>query len=884
VIKVFQSPSALGIQDANFGILRVAVELHRGLAPFVEWVATPEEADVLLCHADTMHAYRCRPDQSRVVINHGLYPTGEHHDPAWLTMNKTVIENLRLADAVIVPSVWVHQLLQQNMAMPPYVSIATWGIHPDQWADASPNPLGYVLWNKNRPDAVCTPEWIEQLAIRHPNIQFVSTFGPSLPNLRIIGAQTHAQMQGWIKGASVYLATTKETGDIGSREALASGIPVLGFAQGALLDFLEHGVNGYLAKPRSIESLSEGLLYCLRHRTTLGANAKQLAQSYTWDQAIQCVWSTIQISYNEKRRYGSFHHPYITVVIPCHNYAQYVGEAIKSVLPYIDGKLAELIVVDDASTDNSQAVIHDTITAHFGGAPDNRLVHVLHNDVNQGVAQTRNRGLARGGGKYALCLDADDLLAPNALTELLFALENHPECSIAYSGQFAFVDAQLKTDWLTAPFDYERQADGTWNQIPTCCLFNREVAIMMGGYRTDMQPAEDADLWTRLITYTGKLPIKAMSRPSFYYRTHANSLSQTLRRNPYAERGKPIWTGNHRPFIAPVPPSQLSNPVYATDAPLVKIETAYDYDYRKTMADIWRTEDSLDNQTDRRWSLQRHIAAPLLLRIETGDTIPPDFIERALQQGQWPSDTGQVKEVVTMACCGQIDRQQTIQEGDLILAKWTYNNHDNPIPSPTNQRDMGGRLIYYRGNIGGNPIYVHRKDLESQKNKDYKLWEVIPEHETLIAVPVIPPAPEPPTLLVVDELPSASEIMGDPVPVLDSFATDTDLYVMPMVEVPDEKEAFTLEALTIIELIKQGLFTIEQFEKNMVNDNALEEALQNAMKNKGITPIAHSGFTFSALKAMAKKLFYEQPPVVQEITVAAVPKTKRASRKRKANE
>lgn len=747
MIKVYQSPSASGIQDANYGILRVVAELHRGLRDLVQWVDSPQEADVLLCHADTLHAYPCRPDQGRVVINHGLYPTGEHTDPSWEFMNRSVIENLRLADAVIVPSQWVANLIGRNSLHVPRV--ATWGIHPEQWADAVPNPSGYVLWNKNRPDKVCSPEWIEQLAVRYPMVQFVSTFGSPMPNLRIIGAQSHAEMQGWIKGASVYLATTKETGDIGSREALAAGVPVLGFAQGALMEFLQHGVNGYLAKPRSIESLAEGLTYCLRYRDTLSANAKQLAQSYTWDSAIQTVWDVIQEVYHEKREvYGKIA-PYVTVIIPCHNYAAYVGEAIQSVLPSIDGKLAELIVVDDASTDNSMQVIRQAVGNH-------PHVKIESNWTNLGVAQTRNKGLWVGDGKYALCLDADDVLAEGALIELLLTLEAHPECSIAYSGQFAFTDPALKTDWLTAPFDYERQADGTWNQIPTCCLFRRHDACILGGYRTDMQPAEDADLWTRLITFTGKLPIKAMSRPSFYYRMHPNSLSQTLKRNPYAERGRPLWAGANRPFIAPVPPNKQSNPVYATDAPLVKIE--YIRAHRDGFYQFHITHDSLLSQTDRRWS---EGDAPLLLRIQEGDVLPPDFIERALQQGHWPADTGQIKEVVIMACCGRVEHQHTIQDGDLILAKWTYNNNDNPIPSPTNQRDMGGRLIYYRGNIGGEPIYVHKADLECQKNKDYHFWEAVPEYQDLYAVPAIPPALVPPVLLVVDEPTLTTASMGD---------------------------------------------------------------------------------------------------------------------------
>ncbi|KKK77394.1 hypothetical protein LCGC14_2854040, partial [marine sediment metagenome] len=102
---------------------------------------------------------------------------------------------------------------------------------------------GYVLWNKNRHMDVCSPKAVRELALLRPNILFVSTFAPkdSPQNLKTIGLQPHDKMKTVIQRSMVYLSTTKETFGIGTLEAMAAGIPVLGFAYGGNLDLVEHG-------------------------------------------------------------------------------------------------------------------------------------------------------------------------------------------------------------------------------------------------------------------------------------------------------------------------------------------------------------------------------------------------------------------------------------------------------------------------------------------------------------------------------------------------------------------------------------------------------------------------------------------------------------------
>ncbi len=91
------------------------------------------------------------------------------------------------------------------------------------------------------------------------------------------------------------------------------------------------------------------------------------------------------------------HLPKISVIIPCYNYARYVGQAIDSVLaqgyPALD-----LVVVNDGSTDDSLAVIR----RHAPGA-------TIIDQANQGQVAARNAGFAASTGDVVIFLDADDL-------------------------------------------------------------------------------------------------------------------------------------------------------------------------------------------------------------------------------------------------------------------------------------------------------------------------------------------------------------------------------------------------------------------------------------------------------------------------------------------
>src|ERR1700733_13155370 len=107
----------------------------------------------------------------------------------------------------------------------------------------------------------------------------------------------------------------------------------------------------------------------------------------------------------------------------------YIGQAIRSVLAQTHRDL-RVVVVDDGSTDATAAIV--TAIA------DPRLTVVWQ--CNAGVAAARNRGMGAAGGDALLFLDADDWLAPTALTTCSAALDAAPD-AVAAVGGYARVDA-----------------------------------------------------------------------------------------------------------------------------------------------------------------------------------------------------------------------------------------------------------------------------------------------------------------------------------------------------------------------------------------------------------------------------------------------------------
>ena len=186
----------------------------------------------------------------------------------------------------------------------------------------------------------------------------------------------------------------------------------------------------------------------------------------------------------------------ISVVIPLYNKEAEVERALTSV---VEQSLAvgEIIVVNDGSTDNSEAVVQEFIKRH----PDTNIRVI--NQENSGVSAARNRGISKAMGEYVALLDADDWWLSNYIAEVCRLMEYFPDCD-AYSTAFNVVNgvshsraAVPTTEGYISPADEALM--GRYPIIPSTATLRRSTVLNCGGFPEGMRIGEDQWLWVRMI-------------------------------------------------------------------------------------------------------------------------------------------------------------------------------------------------------------------------------------------------------------------------------------------------------------------------------------------------------------------------------------------------
>jgi O-antigen biosynthesis protein len=176
----------------------------------------------------------------------------------------------------------------------------------------------------------------------------------------------------------------------------------------------------------------------------------------------------------------------VTVVIPCFNYGRYLGEAVASVLAQ-EGGAPAVVVVDDGSTDAETLRVLDEL-------PEG--VELLR-QANAGVCRARNAGLARVETPYALVLDADDRLAPAALSVLTPPLDADPGLGFAYGTIRFFGDWDGEMRFA----DYDPFVLLYRHTIGPSALARIEVFRDTGGYDPSFTALEDWELWLNALEH-----------------------------------------------------------------------------------------------------------------------------------------------------------------------------------------------------------------------------------------------------------------------------------------------------------------------------------------------------------------------------------------------
>ncbi|MCY0937033.1 glycosyltransferase [Streptomyces sp. H34-S4] len=219
----------------------------------------------------------------------------------------------------------------------------------------------------------------------------------------------------------------------------------------------------------------------------------------------------------------------VSVVIPCYKYGHFLADCVQSVLDEQKGVDVRVLIIDDASPDDSAEV------ARALAAADPRIEVRVH-ERNQGHIATYNEGLLEwADGDYVALLSADDRLVPGALVRAAALLDAHPEAGFAYGRPLRFQhggplpEARTRSTgsvvypgrwWLERRF---REGTG--------CITSPEVVVRtslqrkVGGYDPELPHAGDIEMWMRLAAHADVGYVRGADQA--FYRVHGNNMSTT---------------------------------------------------------------------------------------------------------------------------------------------------------------------------------------------------------------------------------------------------------------------------------------------------------------------------------------------------------------------
>jgi len=203
--------------------------------------------------------------------------------------------------------------------------------------------------------------------------------------------------------------------------------------------------------------------------------------------------------------------PRVSMIMPVHNGARWLADAIDSILGQ-DFRDFELILVDDASRDASPHVM-------AAAAARDARVRIVSLKDNVGLPAALNHGFAEARGAFHSWTSDDNLLRPAMLGRLVAVLDADPEADIVHA-DFTLIDEAGAELGRSRVGPIERLLYG--NNVGACFLYRARVTEALGGYDTGLFGVEDYDFWLRAAQ---RFRFAELHEDLYLYRKHGGSLT-----------------------------------------------------------------------------------------------------------------------------------------------------------------------------------------------------------------------------------------------------------------------------------------------------------------------------------------------------------------------
>lgn len=208
----------------------------------------------------------------------------------------------------------------------------------------------------------------------------------------------------------------------------------------------------------------------------------------------------------------------VSVIIPTYNRAQYIAEAIDSVLnqTYQD---FEIIIVDDGSTDNTKEIIKPYLDDY-----SNKIRYFYQK--NKGISAARNMAINKAREDYIAFLDSDDRWLPEKLEKQMKVIKDE-NINFVYSAMYVenngrmtnrIIPANPATDFLGLLTKNQSIAMAT-------TIIKKEYITKTGMFDETLTVSVDYDLWLRVLL---KYKVKYLKEPLTIYREHADNITKNI--------------------------------------------------------------------------------------------------------------------------------------------------------------------------------------------------------------------------------------------------------------------------------------------------------------------------------------------------------------------
>ena len=536
---------------------------------------------------------------------HGLYPIGDgYFDRSYSHANNIVLHNALKAKVTICISEFSANLLRHKLHIDPVVTRN--GIWIKDYPKAG-SPNGPILFAKAGLDANARPDDILYLR-DHTDYNLLSI--AAIAGIRSTGALERKDFLKTLRSCSIYLGTTKENNSMATMEAMISGVPVVGYDFGFNSEWLVSGTGCELVPVGDRHALKDAISRVSKDWKRYSRQAREYAQIFDWQPVID---ELIRIY---EKVYRTPENNTVSIVIPSHNYGQFLPEAIESA--FRQTIPCEVIVVDDKSTDDSLQ-----IAKRYEQNSGPIKMTVIENQENIGVAETRNKGIAAARGEFIICLDADDKLYPEFAEKHLAAFKTR-EDAIAYAPINLINErGENRNQRLFRSGANPALHMIGKNQVPSCSMFRKSFHNRVGGYDGRYSPAEDAHHWLKIMQIGGKVQ-RASTDCLMDYRIHTNSLSSRGFRDDW-------WKDSHMNYEDPISDRdpKITIILEGTKGAKETLWSLETQDYHK-----WTCLIQEPNQLQKifPWLGKRMNSKGSIIRIKAGTILSSNFLREFMQQ------------------------------------------------------------------------------------------------------------------------------------------------------------------------------------------------------------------------------------------------------------